>query len=354
MGSVVVVYAVFLSIAIVNWLLMRRPKMGVSEEAVPFAVLIPARNEAHHLPLLVPPLLKQNADVYVFDDASDDDTAAVAKALGAKVISGSGPAEGWLGKNYACHQLAKIAMEDHPGEWILFLDADVRPQSGFVQAMTRECRGRKVVTGFGQMLPGRGIEPLFLAWVGWILLCTNPFGLVGRTGKGHNHFTNGQIGLWPKALYAELWPHEEVRGEVLEDVMIGRLLARHRIRVEVLNLTRILRVRMYETWRDTLDGMSKNAFRITGNPFANALFALLFLLVAWGWLIPISQGRVFDGVAGLALLCLSGLVVAWTVRAPTWPGLLMPAALSIGAFTLLRSWSWHRKGKVRWKGRQLG
>ncbi len=39
-----------------------------------------------------------------------------------KLINGSDLPEGWLGKNWACHQLAKEAS----GEYLLFIDADVR------------------------------------------------------------------------------------------------------------------------------------------------------------------------------------------------------------------------------------
>src|ERR1019366_7317804 len=139
--------------------------------------------------------------VYVFDDESEDRTAEVAAAQGAIVICPREPLpKGWTGKNRACHELAKAAIEDSSAEWYLFLDADIYPAPGFVAAVqdltSRVSRRTSVISGFPHIIPGRGIEPLFLAWVGWVLLATNPYGLVSLTGKGHNRFTNGQFGCW--------------------------------------------------------------------------------------------------------------------------------------------------------------
>lgn len=337
-------YGLFAFIAVVNLLLMRRPKPG---EGPPLAVLIPARNEAENLRRLLPALQRRPDDrLFVFDDESTDGTGEIAAAQGATVVRPAEPLpEGWTGKNRACHELGKAA---HAAgvRWWVYLDADVYPEPTFLDAMRREAaeRGERtpVMTGFPHIRPGRGIEPLFLAWVGWILLASNPFGLVACTGKGHNRFLNGQVQLWRADVYTRLWPNERLKHRVMEDVQIGRMLAREGVAVETLNLSRVLGVKMYETWRETLDGMSKNSFEITGSAWGSILLALLFIALGWAWvLVPWTFG----------LLALSGLAVALTARAPLWPLLLMPIALTIGAFTVLRSLYWRKTGQTRWKGR---
>jgi hypothetical protein len=132
----------------------------------------------------------------------------------------------------------------------------------------------------------------------------------------------------------------------MEDVGIGRLLAREQVRVEVANLSSVMSVRMYDHWRETLDGMSKNSYEIANSDVGSVLVAGFLFFLAWGWLV---MGRL--AFAGLGLMLLSGLFTAAIVRAPLWPGLLMPLAPTIGAFTILRSMVWHRRGTVRWKGR---
>jgi len=350
-GAVIVgLYALFAFVALTNWLLIRRPRRGTAGGPT-LCVLIPARNEADNLRELLPQLVPQGAKVYVFDDESDDGTGDVAASLGATAIRPREPLPaGWTGKNRACHELAKAASEDSDADWMLFLDADVRVTPDFV-AGVRDLLARTggvcgVLTGFPNVIPGRGIEPLFLGWVGWILLCTNPFGIVSRTRMGHSGFTNGQFHAWRRDVYTRLWPNEAVRHHVLEDVMMGRLCAREKVRVEVANVSRILSVRMYETWRQTLDGMSKNSYEITGSAAGSYGLGFLLLTIGWLWvLVPWA----------FPLFVLSGVFCALTVRGRATGMLLLPftlpLALTIGAYTLARSVAWRKRGTVVWKGR---
>lgn len=350
MGFVVVgVYGLLALVGFLNLVLMRRP--GRRTGGPKLAVLIPARDEEANLRRLVPALANQGAKVYVFDDESADQTASVAKAAGATVVRPCEPLpKGWTGKNRACHELAKAVSEDSDAEWLLFLDADVRPEPDFLDAMRDLCAtaGKRcgVITGIPTILPGRGVEPLFLAWVGWIILATNPFGLVSKTRMGHNRFTNGQVHCWRADVYTRLWPNGRVKGRIMEDVMMGRLLAKEGIPIETANLTAVLSVRMYETWRETLDGMSKNAFEVANNVPGSILLALLMFAFGWLWL---AAGPLLPWALGLFVL--SGLEVALIARSPLWPMLLMPLIPTLGGFTILRSTHWRVAGKTTWKGR---
>ena len=338
-------------VAAINLLLMRKPPRP--GESLRVAVLIPARNEADKIGPLVAALRAQKLPVIVFDDASEDETASIATANGARVIHcETSLPEGWLGKNRACHELAQFAL-DRPIDWFIFLDADVTPRETFglaVAGMVDFARQRAaagsptVVTGIPRIVSGTGIEPLFMAWVGWLILAFDPFGLVSRTGKGHVRFLNGQFQIWPSEVYRNLMPHEAMRAEVMEDVMIGRLLAKKKVPVEVFQIAEHLEVRMYKTWAETLDGFSKNAYCITGS--VAGTIALATLLVGFAAISATSVG-------GLAFLILSGLTVAMIAQAALWPAFLMPMSLVIGAGVLIRSLIWHRTGRVRWKGRTI-
>ncbi len=337
-------YGYLAVVALINLLGLRRIRPGAPTDEI--AVLIPARNEEENLRRLLPALIEPNPGVrvYVYDDGSEDETAEVAAAAGARVIRGGELPEGWTGKNHACHRLAQVAAEDSPARWWVFLDADVYPEPGFLGGVVSHLnRSRSpVLTGFPQGLPGGGIEPLFLAWVGWVLLATNPFALVSRSRRGHSRFTNGQFTVWRADVYTQLWPNERLRDRILEDVLIGRVLAKEGIFVETVNVSPVLAVRMYDTWRQALDGMSKNSYEITGSGWGTMLLTLLFVAIAVGWIFA---------PWGLALLMLSGLAAALTMRYVLWVVPVMPLAVLIGAFTLLRSWVWRRTGRVTWKGR---
>jgi glycosyltransferase involved in cell wall biosynthesis len=300
--------------------------------------------------LVIRPLIAGNAKVSVFDDESTDRTGEIALQLGATVLT---PEEelpkGWTGKNRACHELSLQA----GAEWVVFLDADTIPSREFVSSLSAFLASRpaalKVVSGFPKMLPGRGLEPAYLGWVPWILLAANPFGLVARTGIGHGRFMNGQFTAWRLDSLREVRPFETLKGEVLEDVKIGRLLAKRKDRVEIANLSGILSVRMYWTLREAIDGMSKNSGHIGGGFLGSTAFALLLIAIGWAWMLG---GRLWW--AYLGLLILSKFLTDRVVKAPLWTIPFIPITALAAALTVFRSLAWIRKGTVRWKGRTYG
>ncbi|MCX6347149.1 MAG: glycosyltransferase family 2 protein [Actinobacteria bacterium] len=92
------------------------------------SILIPARNEESNINKLLLSLIKQdyeNLEILVLDDNSIDSTAAIVKRMALrdnriKLIDGARIEEGWLGKSWACHQLAAHAS----GQYFIFTDAD--------------------------------------------------------------------------------------------------------------------------------------------------------------------------------------------------------------------------------------
>ncbi len=94
------------------------------------ALLVPCHNAAAFLPRLWESVRAQTtpfAELLVYDDASSDDTASVAEALGARVLRGAENQGPGAARN---HLLAATACE-----WIHFHDADDRLHPDFVTRM---------------------------------------------------------------------------------------------------------------------------------------------------------------------------------------------------------------------------
>jgi glycosyltransferase involved in cell wall biosynthesis len=342
--AILALYALLALVAASNALLLPRvrPRPGPTPG---LAVLVPARDEAENLAALLP----LGADTYVYDDQSSDGTAEVAAGKGAKVVRGGSLPEGWAGKPHACHRLAQVAAEDSPAKWWAFVDADVRTSpeglAGLAAWCEAEGRSHPVLTGFLRVLPGKGLEPGFLAWVWWILLATNPFGLVSRARTGHNGFTNGQITIWSASRYWEVRPHESVKGLLLEDVAIGRLLARQRVRVAVADLSAVASVRMYDDVGGAWRGMAKNAGEIAGGRPGSTLLALGLATAGWGWA---AAGPWAWHAFGLFAVSQAAAIAV--TRMPLWTVLTMPLSLSAGAACV--AWSaWGGRRARIWKGR---
>lgn len=90
---------------------------SVAPPGLPVSVIIPVRNEAHNLPRCLTSL-KAAGEVYVVDSGSTDDTTAIARSYGAKVVQFH-YAGGWPKKRQWAMDTLPLAYD-----WILLLDAD--------------------------------------------------------------------------------------------------------------------------------------------------------------------------------------------------------------------------------------
>ena len=92
-------------------------------------VIIPVRDMGDHLPGLLQPLLDQLSDgdrVTVVDDASVDDTAAVARWLGANVVT--------LTNSRGPYYARQVAASRSDADLLLFIDGRCRPLPGLLDA----------------------------------------------------------------------------------------------------------------------------------------------------------------------------------------------------------------------------
>ena len=351
-------HGALLLLAVANLVYLRRARQArKTPTAWPrVSVLVPARNEEENLGRLLPSLLAQDYpdfEAVVVDDASEDGTAAVLAAHAGprlRPLRLDGPPPGWLGKPHALHHAAAHAT----GALFLFLDADaVLADPGALRRLVERfaaCEaaapGDTVVTGLPQYV-GRGGGLVLTSLVPFALLTALPLALVPRTRAPVLSALNGQVWMMAAAAYRRHEPHRAVAAEVLEDVLIGRLLKRAGLRLVLLDLGGEVAVRMYRTFGDAWRGFRKNAYLIWGGrplPFAAMwmLYALLYVaapLVSWPLL-----GTVY---------ALKGLSDRGA-RLPLWITALAPAVLAAGALLALDSALAHATGRVAWKGRRVG
>lgn len=132
-----------------------RPRSYTARKNHRFAILIPARNEEAVIADLIRSIQNQDyprelLDTYVVADNCTDDTAAVARAAGARVLERFNKTE--VGKSYALDALLYYIRREYPQEhydgYFIF-DADNLLDERFVTEMNGAFdAGYEVVTGF--------------------------------------------------------------------------------------------------------------------------------------------------------------------------------------------------------------
>ena len=170
------------------------------------SIIVPARNEAKNLPRLIHSIRAQRVwplELLVVDDHSEDKTAEIAEAMGARVLASKPLPDDWRGKTWACHQGAEQAK----GETLLFLDADTWLEDhGFKNLLSQYESGALAVGPWHQTEESYEAASLFFNLA--MVAGTVPDGLFG------------QCLLISAKDYKKCGGHEAVKGEVLENLKL--------------------------------------------------------------------------------------------------------------------------------------
>jgi glycosyltransferase involved in cell wall biosynthesis len=254
------------------------------------SVLIPARNEESNIGTILRDLTEQeysNIEILVFDDQSEDRTAEIVDRLAAadrriRLLTSEGLPEGWLGKNHACHALAKHAK----GDFLLFLDADVRISNNTIgRAVSYSLKhGLALISIFPKQVILSFGEKFTVPNMNYILLSLLPLPLVRMSGFVSLSAANGQFMFFRARDYCNIEPHSLMRGNKVEDIAISRHLKGRKYRIACLAGDDGITCRMYKSYREAVSGFSKNVIAFFGNSF---FLAVMFWLVTTFGFIPV-------------------------------------------------------------------
>ncbi len=317
------------------------------------SVLVPARDEGANLPRTLPDLLAQGAgEVVVLDDGSSDATPAVLAVLSRRhprlrVLTGRPLPAGWIGKSWACQQLADAAR----GEVLVFTDADVTWRPGALDAVLGALHrsGADLVTVWPRQRAVTLGERLSVPQLDTLLLGALPWPLVAASSHPSLAAANGQLMAWRRPAYDAVGGHRAVRGDVLEDMALARAAKARGLRLALRLGAPWLETRMYRSWHEAVEGFGKNVLAATGGRRGALVGVVAVNLVAHTLCWPLAW---FDPrwlvVAGLSLALRLG-AESKAGRAPLDTVLQPLAPLALGWI------AWHaltRRGGVVWKARR--
>jgi chlorobactene glucosyltransferase len=274
------------------------------------------------------------------------------------VIDGGVLPSHWIGKPYACHQLAMHAK----GDYLLFTDADTIHDTSSIASMVQfaikhdidmlSAVPRQELKLFWEHVAVPFIHTLYLTYLPHDLIMKNP----------HPQFAaaNGQALLFKKESYQQIGGHTSVANSIAEDIDLAIRIKSFGMRLCHASASEIVSCRMYRTSRDVFTGFSKNAFATMHYDMHKLLFFVSHLFITYvfpiiGLCIGIFLNNtsiiLFNGLSILLAMSLR-LIIAMYFGYPLWHSFLHALTASTFIVFAINSALWSKKKNgTEWKGR---
>ena len=333
------------------------------------SVLVPARNEASNIEPCVRSLLEQDYpqfEVIVLNDHSTDDTGVILERLqtqnnSLRILDGLPLPQGWLGKHWACHQLAESAS----GGLLLFTDADTKHHPKMIKEAVSLLleKNADFLTAFPKEEMLTWGEMLTVPILGFSLFSFLPFILADWLKIPELSVSFGQLMLIRREPYNAIGGYEKIRSHPVDDVKLGRQVIKHGYKWLLADGTRYVTCRMYSGFQSALEGFTKNLFAFFG-------YRTILYLVAWIWtgmvflqppIILLLQALGFQtgsftpqlAVIALTESFLLFAIASYRFRTPFYLSLVYPISIFLFVLIALRSLFMTATGRNTWKDRKL-
>src|SRR5271165_2313254 len=322
------------------------------------SVIVPSRNEEACLADCLRTLVGQEGPSYeiiVVDDHSTDGTRAIAESFPVRVIAAEPLPHGWSGKCNAARSGAKVAR----GQWLLFTDADTKHRtdsiaSGLQEA--KECAADLLSYSPKQevhSLAERALMPLIFAELATTYppkdVC-DPNSPVAAA--------NGQYLLIRREVYDAIGGHAAVATAFLEDLELAKRAKQtgHTLR---FRMSDVVTTRMYRGFGEMWAGWTRSLALLFPNARGLAIrrateFAVIVAAAAFAIVAALQDEKLALVVA--AVVTVQWLYLFWKrIRLAHFDW--VSNAVSLFGLPLFALLLWnsdisHKRGLVRWKGRE--
>lgn len=353
----------------------------LSPDSTPLvSVCVPARNEENNLERVLKTITEQsypNFELLVLDDFSTDATPDIIEEFVQEnpelIISvpASEKPNGWLGKPWACQQLA-----DHSnGQYLLFLDADTALRPNMIQQTINAFYGNNLdmITVWPEQELGSFWEKTVVPLIYYALVTLLPAVYVYRSPRWLPPFLRDQFAArfaaacgqclgFTREAYETIGGHEAVKTEVVEDVALSKKAKENGLTLRMFTGIDSISCRMYRSEKDIFNGLRKNFF--AGFNRSILLFLIMAILHLIVFVLPFfvfpyaiylnSPALLFVSAGSVTLILLHRFILAIWFRWNPAYGFLHPLAVlwyqRLGLYSIL---DYIRGRKVLWKGREV-
>jgi chlorobactene glucosyltransferase len=293
--------------------------------------------------------------VIVLDDHSSDKTYDICEKFvnsnrRFQIVRGKELPKDWLGKNFACHQLAEHAR----GKFLMFLDADETIANGLVNNTVHRMRFYRLdlLSLFTNQVMITWGERMIVPLMHFILLNLLPLRLVRLAKSPAFSAASGQFMMFNADTYREYQWHEQVRNKVVEDIEIMRSVKASGFRGEALLANGYIFCRMYRSFRDAFQGFSKNLLAGFNYNIFGLFFYLLLVILGPIAIVCFLSAELIFFAAGLIIL--SRIMISLMSGQKVWQNILLhPIQLASMLFIAVISVKKYFTNTIVWKGRPI-
>ncbi len=330
------------------------------------SIVVPARDEERRIGEAVASFCRQDypaLEVIVVDDGSTDATPRILAELQAqfpnlKVVEGQEPPPGWLGKPNALETGRKHAR----GEWLLFVDADVIYAPDLLRRAVSYAlrRDAGMLFLYPRLSTGGVLEAVIMSSLYLVPFAAFPMFLISHTRSRWFATGGGPGNLVRREALEASGAFACLKDAVVDDVGLGYAVKRAGFKEALALAGPLIRLRMYEGARATIQGFTKNIYPFVGRrwwtsaiPFVAG--TLVSLLPYFGFAAELWAGSV-SVPASIALVGMHVVLalLALIFRQPWYIAFLNPVRELCWWWILVRSFVEHRRAGLVWRGRRYG
>jgi len=326
----------------------------------PVSLIFAARDEEEKLPAALATLIEidyPRLEIIAADDRSRDATPRILDDFAhthdrLRVVHVAELPKGWLGKPHALQK----AYEASSGDWLLFTDADVRFQPDTLRRAVALARDRQLdhLTLFGDIVMVGFWEKVFLTFFGLsFLMAIDPHQVSNPRSRAYVGV--GAFQMVKRTAYEACGTHRRLALEVIDDVMLGKMIKLAGFPSGVAVAQDAVSVRWHAGIGNLIRGVEKNFF--AGAQFSAPLVVgqsisllAMFILPSLGLLFGHGWVRALASIAVLIPLCFH-IGVDIVVRVSPLYCLTLPLGALLFNYMLLRSaFITLRQGGITWRG----
>ena len=345
--------ALALALVIFNSLTIRVIKNSPTKASGSVSVLIPMRNEEANVKGCLSSVLAQKGldtlEVIAIDDGSTDNTSNEVKAFpSVELISGEKLPEKWLGKLWACQQLA----EKSSGDYLVFVDADVRLSDYAVANSISKMGNWDFISPYPRQLTSGFVQKIFQPLLQWSWLSSVPLLIAQKYSIKSMAVANGQFLIIKKDAYFKSGAHAGIKTEVLDDLMLARNLLKQGYKGGVAEASKIATCHMYKNKMELFKGYQKSLWKAFGSVPGTILAIALLIVTGILPIISTALGST-SGLAAFGLITLSRMISSLRTGSLPNSAIFHPLAILMLLGLILFSWYGKITNTITWRDRTV-